>query len=318
MKKVAWGSSKLLKMYLYENKSHPFIYCIDDYTNISQIEGLPVIKSKVLFEEGIDKFLIVVFAVSNESLRSIITQLSSFGLEYKKNYILYSDFLNKTFSEKFLDSFGWEPSQNIYKYSLSYTLNSNRLIHTTILGTWMFLEIMKHTYEVEGSIAEVGAFEAGNSLCALNFASINNIGDKNFYIFDSFEGFPDISEFDPECFKKGDYCTKTLFKEIKNSFAMFPQALVIKGFVPETFYNIPKEEKFSLVFYDCDLYQPALDTFEFFWEKISYGGYLIIHDYKAEKGGFEGVKRATDKFFSGKSIKINAFSENTMAVIKRQ
>ena len=72
------------------------------------------------------------------------------------------------------------------------------------------------------------------------------------------------------------------------------------------------------LFYDCDFYLPALDTFDYFWDRIVPGGYLLIHDYEAEEGGYAGVKKATDEFFGPRKIKFPSFYENTMAVIRKE
>jgi len=314
-KKIAWGMSKLLEMYLHETETNSFSYCIDNFSNEDNISGIPIKKFDSLLKEKRGFFQIIIFAVSNSSLQEITSQLNQMGLYYKKDFIYYSDFFYNSFvkkAEKYL-SFKFDP--RVYQFSLSFNLNFKTLIHTTILGTWLFLEIMDHINDIDGQIAEVGAFQGGNALCALNF--MTKLTPKKFYIFDSFEGFPELSKFDPQNFKKGHYNIKTTFQEIRNTFLLFPEARVIKGFVPSTFNKITKDEKFSLVFYDCDLYQPALDTFEFFWDKIVPGGYLLIHDYETEEGGFAGVKKATDEFFKFRGVKLFSFFENTMAVIKK-
>jgi len=314
-KKIAWGTSKLLKMYLVENGDDKFSYCIDDFSNASDIYGLPVKKSDSLSQEKKGSFQIVIFAVSNKSLQEITLKLNGMGLSYKKDFIFYSDFFYSDFLEKAEKNLNFKFNPKFYQFALSFTLNSRLLIHTTILGSWLFLELINHIDNIGGSIAEVGVFEGGNALCGLNFMA--KLNSKNFYIFDSFAGFPELSQNDPQNFSKGDYNIETTFQTIQDAFSVFPEARVIKGFVPETFSKIPKKEKFSLVFYDCDLYQPALDTFEFFWQRIVKGGYLIIHDYETEVGGFAGVKKATNQFFADKKVKLSSFFENTMAVIKK-
>lgn len=314
-KKIAWGVSKLLKMYLGQAGKNPFSYCIDDFSSEKSIGDMPVKKSSALSKEKKGSFQVVIFAVSNKSLQEISQKLNTMGLSYGKDFIFYSDFFYDNFLEKAEKKLGFKLDPKIYRLALSSTLNSKVLSHTTILGTWLFLELLNHLNNVEGEIAEVGIFEGGNALCGLDF--MTKINSKEFYLFDSFEGFPKLSEYDPKTSKKGDLKTKSSLEEIYDRFSVFPQAILIKGFVPDTFIKIPKDKKFSLVFFDCDLYQPALDTLEFFWDKMAPGGYLLLHDYEVEKGGFTGVKKATDEFSVRKGIKHFSFFENTMAVIKK-
>ena len=194
-------------------------------------------------------------------------------------------------------------------------LNSIKPHHTTVLGTVLLDAVVNqiHQASVPGAIMEVGAYEGGNALALLILNPIT--AGRRYYVMDSFEGFPEISDCDPSRVRAGDYATKTPYEQILNGFAGFDNTLVIKGFVPESFANLPENSVFSLVFYDCDLYQPALDTFKFAWDKLSPGGYMVVHDYCAEAGGFEGVKAAVDEYF-GKAIVV-PFPENTMAVIQK-
>lgn len=315
-KKIAWGASKLLKMYLAQAVSQPFSYCIDDFSSEDNILGLPIKKSASILNEAEEDLQIVIFAVSNKSLQEITSKLNKMRLNYKKDFIFYSDFFYNDFKGKAENNLGFKLIPKFYEFALSFTLNSKTLIHTTILGTWLFLELLNRLNEIKGSIAEVGAFEGGNCLCALQFMA--KLNSKNFYIIDSFEGFPELSKNDPQNFSKGDYNIETTFQKIQDTFAVFSEAKVIKGFVPEAFNKIPQGENFSLVFYDCDIYQPAIDTFDFFWNKIIPGGYMLIHDYETEEGGFAGVKQAADEFFKDKNIKLFSFFENTMGVVRKE
>ena len=213
---------------------------------------------------------------------------------------------------------GWSPSIDIYTYALSFSLNSVTPIHTTVLGTVTFLECLEKIQEIDGDIAEVGVFEGGNALCSLIYSTSKYISKKKYWIFDSFEGFPELSEYDPNSMQQGDYKVETSVQQICNNFKIFPEGKIIQGFVPQTYEKVPKDSKFAIVFYDCDLYQPALNTYNYFWERIVSGGYLIIHDYETEPGGFEGVRKATHEFFQEKGVSILSFYENTMAIIKKQ
>lgn len=57
-----------------------------------------------------------------------------------------------------------------------------------------------------------------------------------------------------------------------------------------------------MIHIDVDLYQPTLDSIEFFWDKLNVGGVLVCDDY-----GFEtcpGAKKAMDDFFSKKNMSV--------------
>jgi O-methyltransferase len=65
---------------------------------------------------------------------------------------------------------------------------------------------------------------------------------------------------------------------------------------------VPKHERFSFVHLDVDLYQPTMDSLEFFYGKMSPGNIILCDDY-----GFvtcPGAKKAMDSFFADKPEEI--------------
>lgn len=315
MKYVAWGTSKLLWIYKTYIDAVDFAYIVETSPKNPEFLGLPVYEPETLKGEK-DDVVIVIFAVSNKSINAILKVLAGYGIGLGRGAILYSEIFKDHFVQTVESEFGWSVDHTLYDYASSFTLNSLRPVHTTICGSWLFLESMKHTRFIPGNIAEVGAYQGGNSLCGM----LSPVWDtmKTYYIFDSFEGFPDVTENDPSTVGRGTYSIDLTVQEVENSFHHLPQAKVIKGFVPETFSQLPQDEKFSLVFYDCDLYQPALDTYEFCWDRLSPGGVMLIHDYFAEPGGFHGVRKATDKFFANQTDDIIKIPHGTMAALVKK
>jgi hypothetical protein len=304
-------------MYLEDTSESPFAYCVDSYSDENFVLDLPVHQPDKLHDEPIEDTIVVVFAVGNSALREIMSVLIKFGYRYGENFVLFSDYRLEDFKKKFQKSLGWEPRNHIYRFARANYLNSVKPVHTTVFGAYTFLECLSQSSALAGDIAEVGSFEGGNAYGALSFSAALNSTDKTFYIFDSFEGFPELSEHDPDSSKMGDYSTQTITEEIIDSLRLHPTAQVIKGFVPKTFSSLPEDNRYSLVFYDCDLYEPALSTFQYFWERLTPGGFLIVHDYMAEPGGFEGVKKATHEFFDPMGVEIKVFYESTMAILQK-
>ena len=315
MKRIAWGTSKLLWLYLQYSRDVRLDYIIDDFTDSEMFEGLPIRRSKELASEDLDACEIYIFAVSNASLSAIIVKLATYGLILGKQVHLYSELFAPSFIEAVKSQLGWSPDPATLRYSVAATLNSQKAVHTTLCGTWLFLEAVRHLENLAGDVAEVGCFEGGNALNCL-LSRVWGSG-KKYWLFDSFEGFPAPSLRDPQQIKSGDYTTTKPYGEIIAPFQVFPEVEIVKGFVPSTFSAVSADQKFSLVFYDCDLYQPALDTFVFFWDRLAHGGLILIHDYFAEPGGFHGVRQATDEFFGTRGIKVMPFWQNTMAAARK-
>lgn len=313
-KYIAWGTSKMLYIYKAYIDKIKFSYVIESEPKSGIFIDLPV-KTPEALKSDLD-YEVVIFAVANKTINLILNKLAETGREIGKGVSLYSDYFKENFEATLRNEVEWEASESLFNYSEAFTLNSLRPMHTTICGTWLFLEALKNTEKVNGDVAEVGAYQGGNALCSILSPAWKN--DRNYYIFDSFEGFPDASANDPLSAKKGTYHVDISVHEIRNSFHSLNRAKIIKGFIPETFTQLPSDNRFSLVFYDCDLYQPALDTFAYFWDRLNPGGAILVHDYFAEPGGYEGVKKATDEFFSNTTAKIIAIPSSTMALIKKQ
>lgn len=311
MKRVAYGCSKLLHLYL-DHTGDRFDCVVDANYSQSAFHDHNVVRpDRFATEYSPANTEVFIFAVSNSALTSIISFLAKLAFQLGKQAHLYSKLFSQSFQDAAYSQLSWMLDERDLLYATSFTLNSRKPVHTTLCGSWLFLAALRQTKSVDGHIAEVGAYEGGNALCALQSTAWSQ---KNFYLFDSFEGFPDLSPLDPANFHKGDYQPINTLSEILAPLVLFPEAKVIKGFVPETFSQLDPAAHYSLVFYDCDLYQPALDTFNYFWDRISPGGILLVHDYFSEPGGFTGVKDATDAFFKGAPCKRAAFWQSTMAV----
>lgn len=140
-------------------------------------------------------------------------------------------------------------------------------------------DIVKNVEDVPGEVAEIGVY---NGASATILAEETR---KQLYLFDTFTGFPDtISKYDPVHFKKGD-CATTLVADsiVKNAYV---------GVFPSETGNVIKDKVFAFVHIDVDIYQSTKDSLEFFRDKMSSGGAILVHDYPAHSG----VKKAVDEF----------------------
>jgi hypothetical protein len=311
---VAYGASKLLEFFLEQNPQFPFKYCIDLKSEKDHIAGLPVHRT---LDAARDRF-VVVFAVSSEGLQQIFATLVRNGMRYKRDFILYSDLMFDGFAAKLKKEFQIDSDQESLERISGLVLNTLKPHHTTILGTLMISDLLSSVQAkgIPGDVLEVGAYEGGNALSLITAGAVPP--DRMYFIMDSFEGFPDLSSNDPTSKQKGDYKTAALYEEIFDKFAIHSRVSVVKGFVPDSFARLPARSTFCLSFYDCDLYQPAKDTFAYAWERTSAGGYMVVHDYFAGKGGYTGVKTATTEFFGNRADgKLVEFYENTCAVIQK-
>ncbi len=167
--------------------------------------------------------------------------------------------------------------------------------------------------EVVADFAEAGCWKGHSSYFLSKLINDYNLKkNKNIklFIFDSFEGLSEINEKDKNV-KKLD---KNLIKKIKTQFVSNDQFVknevlkdfkfveIFKGWIPEKFIKV-KDKKFSFVHIDVDLYEPTLQSLEFFFPRLIEGGIIVCDDYNSF--GFDGAKKAWDEFFNKNKVKIN-------------
>jgi O-methyltransferase len=74
-----------------------------------------------------------------------------------------------------------------------------------------------------------------------------------------------------------------------------PQSAVVrKGYFPETLLEPDREESFAFVSIDTDLYKPMYDGLEFFYPRLSKGGYIFLHDFN--NSDYPGARVAVTQY----------------------
>tara|TARA_B100001057_G_scaffold234218_1_gene234534 strand:- start:16677 stop:17450 length:774 start_codon:yes stop_codon:yes gene_type:complete len=151
----------------------------------------------------------------------------------------------------------------------------------------------------EGDIAECGCWKGLSSSIIASELKNKNF-KNNFYIFDSFEGLSEFNNFDfrennknidAEKIRKHFASSLEMVKANLSEFSKFINFK--KGWVPKRFKEV-KDNKFSFVHIDLDLYEPTKESLNFFGEKIIKGGIILLDDYGSLD--FPGAKLATDNF----------------------
>ncbi len=156
---------------------------------------------------------------------------------------------------------------------------------------------LKSLAKVEGDVVECGVRYGRSTLFMASAAN----GSRQFHVFDSFEG---LSDPDPEkdvgveAFKK-DGKTRVFhmhkLDQVLARFAEYPEINVYQGWIPDRFDEVA-DRKFALIHVDVDMYQPTVDTLEFFWDRLNPGGIVICDDYGAP--AYPGAEKAIDEFFA--------------------
>lgn len=143
---------------------------------------------------------------------------------------------------------------------------------------FMLRELVRFTRDVTGDIAECGCYRGASAY----FMATEVPSDVTIHLFDSFEGLSEVSaeDFGPiggnAYWSSGDLATNEA--AVKETLESFQNVRIYKGWIPERFPEVGDRE-FRLVHIDVDLYHPTLASMQFFYERVSPGGVIVIDDY---------------------------------------
>jgi O-methyltransferase len=148
----------------------------------------------------------------------------------------------------------------------------------------------------EGNVAELGVYRG-------DFAKhINKLfPNRKLYLFDTFEGFDERNtktEMDNLYSNANQDFSKTSVDLVLSKMQYRENVIIRKGFFPESAAGI--EDKFVFVSIDADLFDPIYQGLIFFYEKMSKGGVIFVHDYNNFM--YKGAKSAVEKFSEENNI----------------
>jgi hypothetical protein len=178
----------------------------------------------------------------------------------------------------------------------------------------MFIEnaALLQAEDIAGSVAELGVYK-GTTAKLLH----ELLPGRTLWLFDTFEGFdardlPGERGTDAASFQFDDTSLAAVLEHIGSSDRIRP----CRGYFPATAAAVPDDERFALVHLDADLQKPTADALEFFYPRLSPGGFLILHDYGS--GAWPGVVEAVDRFFVDKPESIVRIPDKSgTAVVRR-
>jgi hypothetical protein len=183
---------------------------------------------------------------------------------------------------------------------------------------------------IEGDFVECGTWKGGSVMCMQKKLIELNQTDRNFWVFDTFEGMPEPDSVDKN-FKQTS-AQKLLSEEEKEksltwAYSNYEETTrnilssgypaeninFIKGLVEDTIPQTPID-KIAILRLDTDWYSSTKFELEQLYPKLVKGGILIIDDY----GHWEGCKKAVDEYFTnnGISIFINRIDYTGRLIIK--
>lgn len=185
------------------------------------------------------------------------------------------------------------------------------------------VELFRQTEHVDShQIAECGCFRGLSSCLLLSYL---RTGDPEFrgagyHIFDSFAGLSAPTDEDaidddtPRAEKLRLMCQPGAFAagfdEVRRNLAAFPAVEFHRGWIPLTFHKLP-ERRYRFVHVDVDLYDPTLESLEYFYPRLAVGGIIASDDYN-----WPGARRALEEFCTQNHLRLNV-NEQQQAWLQR-
>jgi O-methyltransferase len=151
----------------------------------------------------------------------------------------------------------------------------------------------------EGDVVEFGCYVGESSKYLMK--TLLEIGsEKKLFIYDSFEGLPDLSKWEENSGWRPRTLKTTEEVLIKN----FSQNNLPIPFIhKDWFKNIPHykiPQKICFAFLDGDFYDSIYDSLEKIFDKVSDGGHILFHDY--ERNDLPGVRAAIEDFLQKRNL----------------
>ena len=205
--------------------------------------------------------------------------------EFARLFLEDEGFLN--YYKRFMDADNW------HSFDRKYTLD----------------QLLKLTFHLPGDLVECGTYKGASAylMCRAHRKS-----EKIIHLFDSFEGLSSPDPCDGSYWKAGALSTPE--NVLLETLAEFRNYRVHKGWIPERFIDV-SEKCFCFLHIDVDLYHPTLVSLDFFYERMTVGGMILLDDY-----GFKtcpGTKLAADQFFNDRPENIIMLSTGQAFIIKQ-
>jgi O-methyltransferase len=170
----------------------------------------------------------------------------------------------------------------------------------------------QHAKSLTGDFVECGVNRGGMARAVVEYVGFSTL-DKEFYLLDSYCGIPgDMKQ--SSAALPFDYTE--CFEAVKQTFAQFSNVRVIRGVVPNTLANV-ESDRVAYLSIDMNCVEPEIAAAEFFWERISPSGVIVLDDYcYSEHYGLQN--KAFDEFARSHNVEVLALPTGQGLIFKPQ
>lgn len=164
------------------------------------------------------------------------------------------------------------------------------------------LALVEQYKDLDGCIVECGTWRGG---MIAGIAELLKDQNRQYYLFDSFEGLPPADDIDGQeakdyqinvdapdyldnCAAEESYALEAMGKSSAKKYK------TIKGWFSDTLPSFVPDQKIAILRLDGDWYQSTMDCFVNLYKHVIPGGIIILDDYYY----WEGCTKATHDFLS--------------------
>ena len=170
---------------------------------------------------------------------------------------------------------------------------------------------------LDGDFVECGV-DTGLISTAICDALYFNTLDRDFWLFDTFNGIPEGQMTPAERDGIGGWHNRHSYDECHEqavrNFAPWPRCRLIRGEVPGTLSQFPADRQIAYLSIDMNIVMPEIAAIEYFWDRLVPGGVVLLDDYAWAT--HRPQMHAFDAFARGKGVSILALPTGQGIIIR--
>ena len=196
----------------------------------------------------------------------------------------------------------------VLKIISSYTL----LDKMRLYELWQLSNQVSH---LPGDVIEVGCWRGGAG-CLIAYRILQEKKETQVYLCDTFSGIVKAGSYDT-FYHGGELANSDHLDVVNLSRKMeLSNVTILEGIFPEETGSVLEHHLFKFVHIDVDVYESAVDAFEWLFPKLVHGGIVVFDDYGS--ASTPGIRRCIDELQGRSDLIIIRNLNGQAVVVKRQ
>jgi hypothetical protein len=156
--------------------------------------------------------------------------------------------------------------------------------------------------KIDGDYAEFGVFKGHTTIEAWKASQRHGLSAMNFWLFDSFEGLPEVRGEDKDGpFETGEFKfdRQSYERTLEANNVDLTRVHIVPGYFDASLPKVKPDRKLSVVWIDCDLYESTVPVLEWLTGKLADGAVICFDDWFTFSGRPDkGEQRATSEWLA--------------------